>query len=123
MPPEDRAATRVFGNLATLQAVAGMVGSPLAPGADFAVTDVPIEGGPLPMGRLDPRAGDAAFRYIEAAVRAAEAGEIGCIVTAPINKEALNAAGHHYDGHTGHARRSDRRRRRRSCCSPRSACR
>jgi 4-hydroxythreonine-4-phosphate dehydrogenase len=28
-------------------------------------------------------------------------GEGGCIVTAPINKEALNAAGHHYDGHTG----------------------
>jgi 4-hydroxythreonine-4-phosphate dehydrogenase len=34
-------------------------------------------------------------------VRAAEKAEIGCIVTAPINKEALNAAGHHYDGHTG----------------------
>jgi 4-hydroxythreonine-4-phosphate dehydrogenase len=34
-------------------------------------------------------------------VRDAEAGRIGCIVTAPINKEALNLAGHHYDGHTG----------------------
>jgi 4-hydroxythreonine-4-phosphate dehydrogenase len=31
----------------------------------------------------------------------AKAGDIGCIVTAPISKEALNAAGHHYDGHTG----------------------
>jgi 4-hydroxythreonine-4-phosphate dehydrogenase len=30
----------------------------------------------------------------------AEAGEIGCIVTAPISKEALNAAGHRYPGHT-----------------------
>jgi 4-hydroxythreonine-4-phosphate dehydrogenase len=46
-------------------------------------------------------AGDAAFRFIEKAVRDAEAGVIGCIVTAPINKEALNLAGHHYDGHTG----------------------
>ena len=46
-------------------------------------------------------AGDAAFRFIEKAVRDAEAGTIGCIVTAPINKEALNLAGHHYDGHTG----------------------
>ena len=101
MTPEDRAATRVFGNLATLQAVAGMIGSPLVPGRDFAVTDLAVEGGPLPMGRLDPRAGEACFRFIEAAVRAAEAGAIGCIVTAPINKEALNAAGHHYDGHTG----------------------
>ena len=44
---------------------------------------------------------DASFRFIAAAVRDAKAGEIGCIVTAPINKEALNLAGHHYDGHTG----------------------
>lgn len=29
------------------------------------------------------------------------AGAIAGIVTAPINKAALNAAGHHYDGHTG----------------------
>jgi 4-hydroxythreonine-4-phosphate dehydrogenase len=29
------------------------------------------------------------------------AGDAVGIVTAPINKEALNAAGHHYDGHTG----------------------
>jgi 4-hydroxythreonine-4-phosphate dehydrogenase len=33
--------------------------------------------------------------------RRPKSGEAGCIVTAPINKEALNAAGHHYDGHTG----------------------
>ena len=31
----------------------------------------PVEGGPLPFGKADPRAGDAAFRFIEAAVRAA----------------------------------------------------
>ena len=101
MSPEDRAATRVFGNLATLQAVAALIGSPVAPGTDVAVTDLPIDGAPLPMGQPDPRAGDAAFRFIEKAVRDAEAGIIGCIVTAPINKEALNLAGHHYDGHTG----------------------
>ncbi len=34
-------------------------------------------------------------------MRQAMAGEIAGIVTAPINKAALNAAGHHYDGHTG----------------------
>ena len=50
---------------------------------------------------MSPVAGDAAFRFIEKAVRDAEAKTIGCIVTAPINKEALNLAGHHYDGHTG----------------------
>jgi 4-hydroxythreonine-4-phosphate dehydrogenase len=65
------------------------------------VVDLPVEGAPLPWGQLSAVAGDAAFRFIEKAVRDAEAGVIGCIVTAPINKEALNAAGHHYDGHTG----------------------
>ncbi len=57
--------------------------------------------GPLPRwGQVSPAAGDAAFRYVERAVAMAlESG--GCIVTAPLNKEALNLAGHHYDGHTG----------------------
>ncbi len=55
----------------------------------------------MPFGQLDPRGGEACFRFIESAVRQAERGEIAGIVTAPINKAALNAAGHHYDGHTG----------------------
>jgi 4-hydroxythreonine-4-phosphate dehydrogenase len=101
MSPADRAQTRIFGNLATLQAIAKTLSIPIVPGVDVAVTDLPIEGGPLPLGQLDPRGGDASFRFIEAAVRAAERKEIGCIVTAPINKESLNLAGHHYDGHTG----------------------
>lgn len=99
MTPEQRANTRVFGNRATLEAARAATGAEIE--LDAITIDFPIENAPLPWGRLDAAAGDAAFRFIEAAVRAAEAGEIGCIVTAPINKEALNAAGHHYDGHTG----------------------
>ena len=95
----DRARTRIYGNRATLEAAKAAVGAGVD--LDGAVVDLPVEGAPLPWGRLSPVAGDAAFRFIEAAVRDAEAGRIGCIVTAPINKEALNAAGHHYDGHTG----------------------
>lgn len=99
MSADDRAATRVYGNLATLEAARQALGASI----DLApfVVDLPIEGAPLPWGKLLPEAGDAAFRFIERAVRDAEAGKIGCIVTAPINKEALNLAGHHYDGHTG----------------------
>jgi 4-hydroxythreonine-4-phosphate dehydrogenase len=101
MDEAERGETRVYGNLATLEAAARAIGSPIRPGVDLAVEDIAVEGGPLPFGKLDPRAGDASFRFIERAVRDAEAGTIGCIVTAPISKEALNAAGHHYDGHTG----------------------
>lgn len=101
MTPADRAATRVFGNAATLAAAEAVVATGLQPGVDFALTDLPIDGAPLPFGVADPRAGDAAYRFIAAAVQAALAGQVGCIVTAPINKAALNAAGHHHDGHTG----------------------
>jgi 4-hydroxythreonine-4-phosphate dehydrogenase len=37
---------------------------------------------------------------VERGVRLAQAGQAGAIVTAPLNKEALNKAGHHYAGHT-----------------------
>ena len=66
-----------------------------------ALIDVPVTDLPGRFGVLSPRCGEAAFQYIRAAVELAQAGEAAGIVTAPINKEALNAAGHHYDGHTG----------------------
>ena len=54
----------------------------------------------LPFGRVSAQAGEAAYRYIERAVQLALGREIDAICTAPINKEALNAAGHRYPGHT-----------------------
>ncbi|CAD7033803.1 4-hydroxythreonine-4-phosphate dehydrogenase PdxA [Pseudorhizobium endolithicum] len=99
MSPEERGTIRIYGNLATLEAARAVLGIDI--GLAPYVVDLPIEGAPLPWGHLSPAAGDAAFRFIEKAVRDAEAAVIGCIVTAPINKEALNLAGHHYDGHTG----------------------
>ncbi|QHG74792.1 4-hydroxythreonine-4-phosphate dehydrogenase PdxA [Ensifer adhaerens] len=99
MSPQERDTVRIYGNLATLEAARAALG--LEVDLTGHVVDLPIEGAPLAWGQLNPVAGDAAFRFIEKAVRDAEAGVIGCIVTAPINKEALNLAGHHYDGHTG----------------------
>jgi 4-phospho-D-threonate 3-dehydrogenase / 4-phospho-D-erythronate 3-dehydrogenase len=51
-------------------------------------------------GKLAAEAGRLAFAAIERAVQLALAGDIHAIVTAPINKEALNAAGYAYAGHT-----------------------
>ena len=100
MDTDERSRTRVFGCRETLAAAEKAVSTGLDL-TTLAVFDVPVEGGPLPFGQLDPRAGDAAFRCIDAAVNAAKAKHIGCLVTAPLNKAALNTAGHHYDGHTG----------------------
>lgn len=63
--------------------------------------DVAVPGMPLPFGRLDPVGGEASYRYIARAVELTLSGRTAGIVTAPINKEALNLAGHHFDGHTG----------------------
>jgi len=54
----------------------------------------------IPYGKVSTAAGEAAYRYIERAVKMALDREIDAICTAPINKEAMNAAGHKFPGHT-----------------------
>ena len=54
----------------------------------------------LPWGRIDARCGAAAARCIEHAVALVRRGAGRAIVTAPIHKEALAAAGVPYPGHT-----------------------
>ncbi|MDQ3509995.1 MAG: 4-hydroxythreonine-4-phosphate dehydrogenase PdxA [Actinomycetota bacterium] len=56
--------------------------------------------GDLPFGRLDARAGRAAYDYVERATRLAESGKVDAICTAPLNKEAMRLAGIEYPGHT-----------------------
>jgi 4-hydroxythreonine-4-phosphate dehydrogenase len=54
----------------------------------------------LLVGQVDARAGQAAYDYVVKAIDLANAGEIDAIVTAPIAKEAMKAAGIAYPGHT-----------------------
>ena len=54
----------------------------------------------LPWGRLSPIAGEAAYQYLVVAARLAMERKVGAICTAPLNKEALQAAGHKFPGHT-----------------------
>lgn len=53
-----------------------------------------------PLGQVDQRAGLAAAACIRQAASLAQAGAVEAIVTAPIHKEALAAAGEPYPGHT-----------------------
>jgi 4-hydroxythreonine-4-phosphate dehydrogenase len=77
--------------------------------------DLPAEPEPgavhlIPLSRLDeadmaygtPTAasGDSVYRYITTAARLCSEGLAAAMATAPINKEALNRAGHNYPGHT-----------------------
>jgi 4-phospho-D-threonate 3-dehydrogenase / 4-phospho-D-erythronate 3-dehydrogenase len=51
-------------------------------------------------GRLDARAGQAAYEAVVVAARLALDGEVDAITTAPLQKEALHRAGHGFPGHT-----------------------
>jgi 4-phospho-D-threonate 3-dehydrogenase / 4-phospho-D-erythronate 3-dehydrogenase len=55
---------------------------------------------PIALGQVQEAGGRFAYLAVERGVRLALAGRIGGIVTAPLNKEALNLAGYHYPGHT-----------------------
>ncbi len=51
-------------------------------------------------GRLSAEAGRGAVEFVKAAVDLARSGRVAGIVTAPLNKAALHAAGFSYPGHT-----------------------
>jgi 4-hydroxythreonine-4-phosphate dehydrogenase len=54
----------------------------------------------IPVGAPQRKGGEAAYRYIKKGVKMAQAGTVDALVTAPLSKEALNAAGHPFPGHT-----------------------
>ena len=51
-------------------------------------------------GQVSAACGKAGYRYIEEAIKAALAGKIEGVVTAPIHKESLNLSGVKFPGHT-----------------------
>jgi 4-hydroxythreonine-4-phosphate dehydrogenase len=113
----------VVGDVATLRRAAACISGPGvlalpvlvlgAPGdlADLAqvpprcipvwqVPDAPTHAAPPAFGQVSADAGRSAAACIRWAAQAALRGEVAAIVTAPIHKEALAAAGEPYPGHT-----------------------
>ncbi len=97
----------VFGDKAILRRAMGIIGIELpildADSPDlglhlFSVTS--LDTGECPFGKPTGTTGEASYRYIVAAIKAAQEGRIGGIVTAPISKEGLRMAGIPYPGHT-----------------------
>ncbi len=113
--PEIRAICRpvVIGDMATMQAAREIIGvlgevKAIEKLSEASFKDDVIEVidlhniklDRLTRGQVDPMAGKAAYEYIKLATEMTLAGECDAIVTSAINKEALNKAGYHYDGHT-----------------------
>jgi 4-phospho-D-threonate 3-dehydrogenase / 4-phospho-D-erythronate 3-dehydrogenase len=68
--------------------------------ASIAFVDVDPAGFQAPLGKSSAEGGRIAYDAIAKAVRLALDGSVEAICTGPISKEALNFAGHHYNGHT-----------------------
>jgi 4-hydroxythreonine-4-phosphate dehydrogenase len=66
----------------------------------IACVDLDLLPADLVIGEVSAAAGEAAYRFVVRAVELALAGDVAAICTAPLNKEALHAAGRHYPGHT-----------------------
>lgn len=56
--------------------------------------------GDIAPGQVSAHGGRLAYNAIDIAVKLALAGKVKAICTAPLHKEALNMAGHHFSGHT-----------------------
>jgi len=112
LQPFDGWEPLIFGDLEVLESVAVRLESPLRfqavaeSGSSVAADQIPVrdlavsENRCWELGCCVPWGGESAFRFVHAAILAANQGEIAAIVTGPLAKEALQAAGHDFPGHT-----------------------
>lgn len=91
-PPGDWV---VYGSEGALRARAQRFGLPFPTAAI-----VDVGGGDVALGMVSAAAGRAAADAVLRAADDAKAGRVDGIVTAPLNKESLHAAGHPWPGHT-----------------------
>jgi 4-hydroxythreonine-4-phosphate dehydrogenase len=109
----DRSRPVVIGSGEAMREALALVGSPLRLHAVTRVADCRWDAGTLevldlanvdmaalPRGAVSAAAGRAAYEYVERSVTLARAREVDGVVTAPINKEALAAAGMEHTGNT-----------------------
>ena len=108
----------VAGDLGLLRGATAALAAPGRPALPVALIEAPADAASVPAGcipllqvvappdaaivpgRISAVAGRIAGDCVTWAARAALGGEIAAIVTAPLHKEALAAAGFHYPGHT-----------------------
>ncbi|QCP00588.1 4-hydroxythreonine-4-phosphate dehydrogenase PdxA [Arthrobacter sp. 24S4-2] len=94
-----RQAADILGLEADIRTIENVEDAVFTPGR-VNVIDLALLPEDLPWGQLSPVAGHAAYEYIRVASELAMAGTVQAICTAPLNKEALHAAGHIFPGHT-----------------------
>lgn len=89
----------VYGSAEILRERARRFGLPAPEACGARLVDIPLDGAIVPA-RISAAAGHAAARAVLRAVDDAKAGRVQALVTAPLNKESLHAAGYPWPGHT-----------------------
>lgn len=109
----DRCRPLLIGNITIMERALGVVKSDLKINKVSSVSEAKFEKGTIDIyqievenvasiayGEVSAIAGDLAFKAVKKAIDLALAKEVDATVTGPIHKGALNAAGHHFSGHT-----------------------
>ncbi len=88
----------IYGNRVILERVGAQLNLSLE---NVTIIDHPIDNvAQLVPGKVQANCGQAAYNFLISAIDDAMAGKVDGIVTCPLNKAALEAAGIHYPGHT-----------------------
>lgn len=98
-PRRPAGETSVYGSVDLLRERARRFGLPAPESLDARLVDIPLRGAVAP-GRSSAAGGHAAAEAVLLAARDALAGRLDGLVTAPLNKESLAAAGYPWPGHT-----------------------
>ena len=95
-----RDAVRIVGAPLEVRTVSGSGEALFTPGTIDVLDLGGVDMSRLRYGSVQAICGEAAFQAVVKAIELAKSGQVDATVTAPLNKEALNLAGHHYSGHT-----------------------
>jgi 4-hydroxythreonine-4-phosphate dehydrogenase len=98
-PSRPDAEAVVYGSAQVLDERAERFGLARLDALGVPVVDVPLAG-PCPLGVSSATAGRAAAEAVLKAAADAKEGKVDGLVTAPLNKESLHAAGYPWPGHT-----------------------
>jgi 4-hydroxythreonine-4-phosphate dehydrogenase len=93
-------AIRIQDLSATIEVIEEIPEGGYLPGKIFLIPVSRLDITSLRFGKPDKACGEAMVRYIEEAVKWVMKGSLDAITTCPINKQAMNAAGYSFPGHT-----------------------
>ena len=93
----EQCVPRIYGSRTILKSVANRCSLPIE---ESDIVDLPFDDQAFEPGKISEQTGQASFDFVTASIDAVMANDVAAVVTAPIHKEAWNAAGIDYPGHT-----------------------